>query len=57
VTSTTETATPATPTAEEGAAAAAKAEKEKAKSSWTKGRPLVMQYIRAQDKRGAACGR
>src|SRR4029079_12418539 len=37
------------PTAEEAAAAAAKAA---AKESWTKGRPIAMQYFRPQDKRG-----
>jgi hypothetical protein len=40
-----ETPAPAKPTAEEEAAAAAEA-------SWKKGRPVVMQYYRPQDKRG-----
>ncbi len=42
-------ATTDAPTAEEAAAAAAKAA---AKESWTKGRPIAMQYFRPQDKRG-----
>jgi hypothetical protein len=40
------------PTAEEAAEAAAKAAATAAKESWTKGRPIVMQYFRPQDKRG-----
>jgi hypothetical protein len=42
----TEPAAPPTPAAAAAAAAAA------AKESWTKGRPIVMQYYRPQDKRG-----
>jgi hypothetical protein len=41
-------ATPADPAAEAAAAAAAAA----AESSWKKGRPITIQYLRAQDKRG-----
>ena len=48
----TETAATETLSPEEAAAAAAKAAKEAAKESWTKGRPIVMQYFRPQDKRG-----
>ena len=47
-----ETAATETLSPEEAAAAAAKAAKEAAKESWTKGRPIVMQYFRPQDKRG-----
>ncbi len=46
-TPTTEAATPVPP-ADPAAAAAAAA----AKDSWTKGRPITMQYFRPQDKRG-----
>jgi hypothetical protein len=38
--------TPADPSTDEAAATAA------AKESWTKGRPITMQYLRPQDKRG-----
>jgi hypothetical protein len=40
------------PTDEEAAEAAKAAAKAAAKESWTKGRPIVMQYFRPQDKRG-----
>ena len=40
------------PTAEEAAEAAKAAAKAAAKESWTKGRPISMQYFRPQDKRG-----
>ncbi len=45
----TDTVAVSDPTPEEAAAAAAKAA---AKESWTKGRPIAMQYFRPQDKRG-----
>ena len=47
-----ETAAVETPTEEEVAAAKAAAAKAAAKESWVKGRPIVMQYYRPQDKRG-----
>jgi hypothetical protein len=40
------------PTAEEAAEAAKAAATAAAKESWTKGRPIAMQYFRPQDKRG-----
>jgi hypothetical protein len=42
----------ATPAATPEAAAAAAAAATAAKESWTKGRPIAMQYFRPQDKRG-----
>ena len=48
-----ETAVAANPPTDEEAAEAAKAAaKAAAKESWTKGRPIAMQYFRPQDKRG-----
>jgi hypothetical protein len=47
-----ETAVTETPSTDDAAAAAAAAAKAAAKESWTKGRPINMQYFRPQDKRG-----
>jgi hypothetical protein len=48
-----DTAVTATPPSDEEAAEAAKAAaRAAAKESWTKGRPIAMQYFRPQDKRG-----
>jgi hypothetical protein len=47
-----ESAATVTPSTDEAAAAAAAAAKAAAKESWTKGRPVTMQYFRPQDKRG-----
>jgi hypothetical protein len=48
-----QTLAPATPAAPPASDPATKdEEQEAAKSSWTKGRPITMQYYRAQDKRG-----
>jgi hypothetical protein len=47
-----ETAMTDTPSPDDAAAAAAAAAKAAAKESWTKGRPINMQYFRPQDKRG-----
>ena len=47
-----ETAATATLSTDDAAAAAAAAAKAAAKESWTKGRPINMQYFRPQDKRG-----
>ena len=44
--------TASAPSPEEAAAAAAAAAKAAARESWTKGRPIVMQYFRPQDRRG-----
>jgi hypothetical protein len=46
-----ETAMTETPSADDAAAAAAAAAKAAAKESWTKGRPIKMQYLPPQDKR------
>jgi hypothetical protein len=47
-----ETAATEAPSTDDAAAAAAAAAKAAAKESWTKGRPITMQYFRPQDKRG-----
>ena len=47
-----ETAAVESPTEEEVAEAKAAAAKSAAQESWTKGRPITMQYFRPQDKRG-----